>query len=379
MKRYLLTPGPTPVPERVLLASAQPVIHHRTPEYGRMLSENIEGLKYVLQTKNDVFIFTASGTGAMEACVVNLLSPGDKALVVNTGAFGRRWVNIIDSFGLKPEVIEYPWGKAAKPQDVQKKLKDIPGIKAVFTQNTETSTGVVNDIEAIGKIVAGTEAVLVVDAVSGLGGQELKTDEWKVDVVASGSQKGLMLPPGLAFVSISKKAWKLVESSKLPKFYWDLKAYKKSLDEERETPYTSAVNLLLGLQESLRMIREEGLERILRRHAVLASATRAGVEAIGLELFAEAPCNVVTAIKVPEGVDGGRLVRMMSDDYGVGIAGGQREYKGKIFRIAHLGYMDRFDVIIGLSALEIALNKLGYKLEVGKAVAAAEKEFLKYS
>ena len=379
MKRYLLTPGPTPVPERVLLASAQPVIHHRTPEYGRMLSENIEGLKYVLQTKNDVFIFTASGTGAMEACVVNLLSPGDRALVVNTGAFGRRWVNIIDSFGLKPEVIEYPWGKAAKPQDVQKKLKDMPGIKAVFTQNTETSTGVVNDIEAIGKIVAGTEAVLVVDAVSGLGGQELKTDEWKVDVVASGSQKGLMLPPGLAFVSISKKAWKLVESSKLPKFYWDLKAYKKSLDEERETPYTSAVNLLLGLQESLRMIKEEGLERILRRHAVLASATRAGVEAIGLELFAEAPCNVVTAIKVPEGVDGGRLVRMMSDEYGVGIAGGQREYKGKIFRIAHLGYMDRFDVIIGLSALEIALNKLGYKLEVGKAVAAAEKEFLKHS
>lgn len=379
MKRYLLTPGPTPVPERVLLASAQPVIHHRTPEYGRMLSENIEGLKYVLQTKNDVFIFTASGTGAMEACVVNLLSPGDRALVVNTGAFGRRWVNIIDSFGLKPEVIEYPWGKAAKPQDVQKKLKDIPGIKAVFTQNTETSTGVVNNIEAIGKIVAGTEAVLVVDAVSGLGGQELKTDEWKVDVVASGSQKGLMLPPGLAFVSISKKAWKLVESSKLPKFYWDLKAYKKSLDEEKETPYTSAVNLLLGLQESLRMIKEEGLERILRRHAVLASATRAGVEAIGLELFAEAPCNVVTAIKVPEGVDGGRLVRMMSDEYGVGIAGGQREYKGKIFRIAHLGYMDRFDVIIGLSALEIALNKLGYKLEVGKAVAAAEKEFLKHS
>ena len=299
--------------------------------------------------------------------------------MVNTGAFGRRWVNIINSFGIKPEVIEYPWGKAAKPQDVQKKLKDMPGIKAVFTQNTETSTGVVNDIEAIGKIVAGTEAVLVVDAVSGLGGQELKTDEWKVDVVASGSQKGLMLPPGLAFVSISKKAWKLVESSKLPKFYWDLKAYKKSLDEERETPYTSAVNLLLGLQESLRMIKEEGLERILRRHAVLASATRAGVEAIGLELFAEAPCNVVTAIKVPEGVDGGRLVRMMSDEYGVGIAGGQREYKGKIFRIAHLGYMDRFDVIIGLSALEIALNKLGYKLEVGKAVAAAEKEFLKHS
>ena len=376
MKKYLLTPGPTPVPERVLLASAQPIIHHRTPEYGRALSDDIEGLKYIFQTKNDVLIFTASGTGAMEACVANLLSPQDKVLVVNTGAFGRRWVDIINSFGIKPEVIEYPWGRVAKPQDVEKKLKEMPEIKAVFTQSTETSTGVVNDIESIGKIVARTEAVLVVDAVSGLGGQELNTDEWNVDVVASGSQKGLMLPPGLAFVSISQKAWKLVENSKLPKFYWNFKAYKKSL-QEGQTPYTSAVSLVLGLQESLKMIKEEGLEKILQRHAIMASATRAGVEAIGLELFAEVPCNVVTAIKVPEGIDGSRLVRMMLEEYGVGIANGQREYKGKIFRIAHLGYMDRFDVIIGLSALEIALTKLGYKFEVGKGIAAAEKKFLK--
>jgi len=376
MKKYLLTPGPTPVPERVLLASAQPIIHHRTPEYGRALSDDIEGLKYIFQTKNDVLIFTASGTGAMEACVANLLSPQDKVLVVNTGAFGRRWVDIINSFGIKPEVIEYPWGRVAKPQDVEKKLKEIPEIKAVFTQSTETSTGVVNDIESIGNIVARTEAVLVVDAVSGLGGQELKTDKWNVDVVASGSQKGLMLPPGLSFVSISQKAWKLVENSKLPKFYWNFKAYKKSL-QGGETPYTSAVSLVLGLQESLKMIKEEGLEKILQRHAIMASATRAGVEAIGLELFAEVPCNVVTAIKVPEGIDGSRLVRMMLEEYGVGIADGQREYKGKIFRIAHLGYMDRFDVIIGLSALEIALSKLGYKFEVGKGIAAAEKKFLK--
>jgi len=377
MKRYLLTPGPTPVPERVLLASAQPVIHHRTPEAGRILSEVVEGLKYVFQTKNDIFIFAASGTGAMEACVVNLLSPGDKVLVVNAGAFGRRWVNITESFGIKPEVIEYPWGRAVKLKDVEKKLKDVPGIKAVFTQLTETSTGVVHDIEAIGRITKGMDAVLVVDAVSGLGGQELKTDEWNVDVVASGSQKGLMLPPGLAFVSVSEKAWKLVENSKLPRYYWDFKAYKKFFDEKKETPYTSAVGLLFGLQESLRMIKEEGLDKILLRHKVLASATRAGVEAIGLELFAESPCNVVTAVKVPEGIDGVRLVKMMRDEYGVGIEGGQREYKGKIFRIAHLGYMDKFDVIIGLSGLEIALSKLGYKIDVGKGVAEAEKEFLK--
>ena len=379
MKRYLLTPGPTPVPERVLLAAAQPVIHHRTPEAGQVLSEVVEGLKYVFQTKNDIFIFAASGTGAMEACVVNLLSPQDKVLVVNAGAFGRRWVNIIESFGIKPEVIEYPWGRAAKPRDVEKKLKDIPGIKAVFTQLTETSTGVVHDIETIGRIVGGTEAILVVDAVSGLGGQEMKTDEWNVDVVAGGSQKGLMLPPGLAFVSISQKAWKLVENSKLPKYYWDFKAYKKFFDEKRETPYTSAVSLLFGLQESLRIIKEEGLEKILRRHAILALATRAGVEATGLELFAEAPSNVVTAVKVPEGIDGLRLVKMMREEYGVGIEGGQREYKGKIFRIAHLGYMDRFDVIIGLSALEIGLSRLGYKIEVGIGIGAAEREFLKYS
>lgn len=377
MKRYLLTPGPTPIPDFVRRAGARPIIHHRTPEFSKLFKEITEGLQYVFQTKNDIFTFAASGTGGMEACISNLLSPGDRVLIANTGAFGRRWENILKVYGLKPEKIEYPWGKAVRIEEVRERLEDNPEIKAVFTQLTETSTGVVNDIESIAKITAQSKALLVVDAVSGLGGQEIRTDEWGVDVVVAGSQKGLMLPPGLAFVSVSKKAWNLIEESKLPKFYWNFKTYKKFFYEKGETPYTPAVSLLFSLKEVLKKILEEGLENILARHTLLACATRAGVNSLGLELFAEAPCDVVTAVKIPGDLDGIVLVKRMRDEYGVSIAGGQREFKGKIFRIAHLGYMDKFDVIIALSALEMMLNRLGYKVELGKGVAAAEKEFLK--
>ncbi len=300
-----------------------------------------------------------------------------KVLVANTGAFGKRWENILKAFGLKPDVIEYSWGKGVRVEEVREKLEDNPDIKAVFTQLTETSTGVVNDIESLAKITGQSKAILVVDAISGLGGQEIKTDEWGVDVVVAGSQKGLMLPPGLSFISISKKAWELVEKSRLPKFYWNFKACKKSFSEKGDTPYTPAVSMFFSLKESLKEILEEGLEYVLARHTLLARATRAGVGSLGLELFAEIPCNVVTAVKVPEGLDGGALVKGMRDEYGVSIAGGQGEFKGKIFRIAHLGYMNKFDVIIALSSLEMMLNKLGYKIELGKGVAAAEKEFLK--
>ncbi|MCK4532593.1 alanine--glyoxylate aminotransferase family protein [bacterium] len=377
MKRYLLTPGPTPVPDSVRLAGAQPVIHHRTVEFSKLFRDVTSSLQSVFQTKNDLFIFSASGTGGMESCVVNFLSIGDRVLVVNTGAFGRRWENILKVYGLKPEVIEYPWGKAARIEEIREKLEENPEIKAVFTQLTETSTGVVNDIESMAKITAQSKAILVVDAVSGLGGQEIKTDEWGVDVVVAGSQKGLMLPPGLSFVSVSKKAWNLMEESKLPKFYWSFKTYKKFFNERGETPYTPAVNLLFSLQDTLRIILEEGLKNVFARHALLARAARAGVISLGLELFAEVPCDVVTSVKVPEGVDGISLVKRMRDEYGVSIAGGQREFKGKIFRMAHMGYMDKFDEIIALAALEMMLNKLGYKVELGKGVAAAEKEFLK--
>lgn len=376
MKKYLLTPGPTPVPEEVALAGAKPIIHHRTPQFGNLLEEVTEGLKYVFQTHNDVFVITASGTGGMEACVVNTVSPQDKVLVLDVGVFGQRWEKIIRSFGVEPETIHFTWGQAVDVEMVKRKLAENPEIKVVFTQLTETSTGVVNDIKRLGEIVKETPAILVVDAVSGLAGQEMKTDEWNVDIAVAGSQKGFMLPPGLAFISVSPKAWKIIENSKLPKFYWDLKAYKKSLEEKKQTPYTPAVNLLFALAQALKMIKEEGLENVFLRHKMLASALREGVKALGLELFAQFPCEVVTSVKVPEGIDGKIIVKKMRDEYGINIAGGQQILTGKIFRIAHMGYMDRFDVIIALSALEMVLTKLGYKVELGASIKSAEKVFL---
>ncbi len=371
-KRYLLTPGPTPVPSRVLEAISRPITHHRLPEFGKMLEEVEKGLKCLFQTKNEVLILASSGTGGMEAAVVNLLSPQDKVLVVNTGKFGERFTEIGESFGVEVEEIEIEWGKAVNPQIVKEKLNE--NIKAVFVTQSATSTGVLNDIESLSKIVENSPAVLVVDAISSLGAIDLQTDNWNVDVVIAGSQKGLMLPPGLAFVSLSEKAWKMVEDANLPKYYWDFQKMRDSLKKPLpETPFTPAISLLCGLKEALKMIEEEGLKNVFAHHKRLAEATRAGIKALGLELFAENPVDTVTAIKVPAGVEGGALVKIMRDKYKVTIAGGQSHLKGKIIRIAHLGYMNTFDIIIGLSALEMALKDLGHKVELGKGVKAAEE------
>lgn len=376
-KKYLLAPGPTPVPPEVLAAMAQPIIHHRTPEYREIFAEVNEGLKYVFQTKNDVLTFAASGTGAMEAAVANLLSPGDKALVVEGGKFGERFREIGEAYGVEVVPIKVEWGKAVELVLMRQKLKEEREIKAVFTTLCETSTGVVNDIKAMGEIVSGEEAVLVVDAISGLGAMELQSDDWNVDVVVAGSQKGLMIPPGLAFASVSEKAWKLAKESKLPKYYFSFLKAKESLDKT-DHPFTPAISLVIALREALRKIREEGLENVLYRHARLARATRAAVTALGLKLFAtEAPSNAVTAVKVPEGIDGVALVKNMREKYGVTIAGGQSQLKGKIFRIAHLGYTDTFDLSVAISALEMALSELGYKVELGAGVKAAEEVLLK--
>lgn len=376
-KKYLLAPGPTPVPPEVLAAMAQPIIHHRTPEYREIFAEVNEGLKYVFQTKNDVLTFAASGTGAMEAAVANLLSPGDKALVVEGGKFGERFREIGEAYGVEVVPIKVEWGKAVELVLMRQKLKEEREIKAVFTTLCETSTGVVNDIKAMGEIVSGEEAVLVVDAISGLGAMELQSDDWNVDVVVAGSQKGLMIPPGLAFASVSEKAWKLAKESKLPKYYFSFLKAKESLDKT-DHPFTPAISLVIALREALRKIREEGLENVLYRHARLARATRAAVTALGLKLFAtEAPSNAVTAVKVPEGIDGVALVKNMREKYGVTIAGGQSQLKGKIFRIAHLGYADTFDLSVAISALEMALSELGYKVELGAGVKAAEEVLLK--
>ncbi|MDD5115799.1 MAG: alanine--glyoxylate aminotransferase family protein [Candidatus Omnitrophica bacterium] len=376
-KNYLLTPGPTPLPPEVCQALGKPIIHHRTPQFQAILKEAGEGLKYVFQTQNDVFILTSSGTGAMEAAVANLLSPQDTAITVEGGKFGERWTELCKAYGVGAEVIKVEWGKVVDPSEIEKRLQANPGIKAVFTTLCETSTGVATDIEAIGKIVAKYKAVLVVDAISGLGAIDLKADAWGVDVCVSGSQKGFMLPPGLAFISVSKKAWDLVSASKNPRYYFDLTTARKAL-QKTDTPFTPAISLVIALVEVLRMMKQEGLENIFKRHSLMASATKSAMKALGLELFApSAPSEAVTAVNVPAGIDGEKLVKTMRDVYGVTIAGGQSELKGKVFRFAHMGFIEEFDIIAGISCLEKVLKEMGYAFELGAGVKAAEEVFSK--
>lgn len=376
-KNYLLTPGPTPLPPEVCEAMAQPIIHHRTPQFQAVLKEVTEGLRYVFQTTHDVFILASSGTGAMEAAVANLTSPGDTVITVEGGKFGERWTELCAAYGVKAEVIKVEWGKAVDPAAIKEKLNNAKSkIKAVFTTLCETSTGVTNDIKAIGEIVKGTEAVLVVDAISGLGAIDLKTDEWACDMVISGSQKGLMLPPGLGFISVSPKAWKLIEVSKCPRYYFDLRAAKKALDKT-DTPFTPAISLVIALNEAVKMMKQDGLEAIFARHKKMADATRAAMKALGLSLFAPlAASDVVTAVCVPQGIDGEKLVKTMRDTYGVTIAGGQAELKGKVFRIAHMGFIEEFDIILAVSCLEKVLTKMGYSFQLGVGVGAAQRVFL---
>jgi serine---pyruvate transaminase len=376
-KNYLLTPGPTPLPPEVCESLSRPIIHHRTPQFQAILKEAHEGLRYVFQTTNEVFILASSGTGGLEAAAINFLSPGDTVISVDAGKFGERWAEICKAYGINCEVVKVEWGKAVDPKVIEEKLKAGKGkIKAVFTTLCETSTGVATDIQAIGEIVKGSEAILVVDAVSGLGAIDLKADAWSCDVVVSGSQKGLMLPPGLGFISVSPKAWKLCETSKCPKYYFDLKAAKKAY-ASTDTPWTPAIGLIIALNEAIKMMKAEGLDKIFAWHHKMAEAVRGAVKALGMELFApDAYSDVVTAVKVPAGIDGEKLVKTMRDSYGVTIAGGQSEMKGKIFRFAHMGYIGEFDIISGISCLEKVLSQMGYKFQLGCGVAAAEKVFL---
>lgn len=377
-KEYLMTPGPTPVPSEVLLAQARPMIHHRAPIYTEVLLGVLTDLKYVFQTGNEVLIYASSGTGGMESAVVNLFSPGDKVVVVSTGNFGERWAKISDAYGLNVTKLDYEWGTKANPQDVADLLEKDSEIKGILATHSETSTGVLNDIEEMGRIVSDYPAVLVVDAISGLGACELKTDEWKVDVVVAGSQKALMTPPGLSFVSVSDKAWAMVEKSTLPKFYFDWGKTRDALHKPSpQSPFTPAISTMLGLSEALKAIREETLEAVLKRHALIGKATREGVKALGLTLFApeDEKANSVTAIKAPEGIDGQQIVKTMREKYGITIAGGQSKLKGKIFRFGHCGYYDKFDILTTLAGLEMALKDLGYPVEMGAGVTAAEKIF----
>ncbi len=371
-KNYLLAPGPTPVPPEILSAMAQPIIHHRAPVYEKILAEVREGLKYVFQTKNEVLIFASSGTGAMEGAVTNTLCPGDKAVTVEGGKFGERWTNICKAYGVKTTVMPVEWGQSIDPARIEAALQEDPSIRAVFLQATETSSGVLHPVRKIAEIVAthpGT--ILVVDAVSHLGAVELPMDEWKLDVVVAGSQKALMLPPGLAFAALSDKAWGFVEKSTLPRFYFDFKKELKNL-KQNQNAYTPAVSLIVGLAESLRRIREEGLENVFARHARMAGAARQAMAALGLQLYApHHSSNALTAVMAPAGVDGQKVVKILREKHNITIAGGQDRAKGKIFRIAHMGYLDKFDLITAVAAVEMTLSELGYPVEMGKGIRAA--------
>jgi serine---pyruvate transaminase len=370
-KYYLLSPGPTPVPENVLAAAAEPVIHHRTPEFSKIFMETTEGLKMVFGTKEDVFILTSSGTGAMETAVVNTLSPGDKVLTINAGKFGERWGNICKAYGIAYKEIIVEWGKDYKKEQLDAELKANPGVKAVFCQLSETSTGAIFDIKGFGEVVAKTEAILVVDGISGTGATPCPMDEWNVDVMVSGCQKSFMIPPGLAYIAFGPKAWKFVETAKCPKFYFDAKKAKKNL-LDKTTPWTPAVSLVIQQKKALDIITGMGLEKLFAHHRILGDATRAGIKALGLELFSQKPGNILTAVKTPAGIEGGKIVKTMQTKYMAYIAGAQDPMKGKFFRIAHLGYMGGFDVITALTALEMTLADLGYAFELGASVKAAE-------
>ena len=369
-KQYLFTPGPTMVPPEVLSELAKPIVHHRAPEFIPIFESVCKDLKYLFQTEQEVLTLNTTGTGAMEAAVVNLLSEGDKVIVIVGGKFGERWAEICKAYKVNVIEISVEWGNDLPPAELAKALNENSDVKAVFTTLCETSTGVLFDVKGFAELTRDKEVALVVDAVSGLGADVLKMDEWGIDVVVTSSQKALMCPPGLAFIALSEKAWKLVEKSNLPKYYLDLKKYKKS-QTKFQTPYTAGVTLLMGLKKALEMIKAEGIENVWKRHAKLAKAIREAVIAIGLEPFSKAPSNTVVSIKAPEGISAGDIKKLIRDKYGITIAGGQAQLKGKIFRIATLGYATDTDVMMVISALELVLEKLGYKFEKGKAISTA--------
>jgi aspartate aminotransferase-like enzyme len=373
LKPRLFTPGPTPVPEETLLELAKPVTYHRTAEQKQVLAEVMDDLKYVFQTKNSVIVLTSSGTGGMEAAVSNVLAPGRKAILLTAGRWGERWRSLLKAFGAELIVVEAPYGKTIPPADLATALAKHPDAVAVFTTLSETSTGVGHDVAAFGRLVAKTEALLIVDAISGLGAMECRTDDWNIDICVTGSQKALMMPPGLAYLAVSEKAWRKIESTAAAKtFYFDLKRYKAKI-AENDTPYTHANTLVKAQRVSLKRIRAEGIENVWARHNRMAAAARAAVKAMNLEVFAERPTGALTVITVPGGIDGNAFLSMLEKQYGYKLANGQDDLKGKIWRLSHMGYCDAFDVMGAISALELMLLEVGHKFEAGAGVAAAQR------
>ncbi len=375
-KDYLFTPGPTPIPPEALLAMAQPIDYHRSEDVIARIKDVLEKLKHVFQTENDVLFLTSSGTGAMEGAVANLLCRGDKVIVIRSGKFGERWAEICNAYDVNVIPIDVRWGDSVAPEVVESTLTSHPDTKAVFATLCETSTGALHDIETLAEIKQHTQTLLVVDAVSALGADDLQMDKWDVDVVVSCSQKGLMTPPGLAFAALNQRAWEATERSNLPKYYLDYrKAHQSGL--KGSVPYTPAVTPLIALQYALNRICDEGIQNTIARHHRMAFATRSAAKSIGLPLFATSPANTLTSIRLPEEIDGNSFIKMMREKYGITYAGGQGELSGKIVRIAHLGWMNENDVLIAISALERGLVEIGYAVDLGAGAAAAQEIFTK--
>ena len=378
MKKYLLAPGPTAVSPEVLAAMAQPILHHRAPEFVALLKRVKADLKWLFQTENNVLILASSGTGGMEGSVSNFLSSGEKALVVNGGKFGERWLKICKGYGVLTEEIKVEWGYAVKPQDVAAALARDPAIRAVLMQASETSTGVAHPVREVAEIVRGyPDCLMVVDAISAMGVFDVQTDGWGLDVVVSGAQKALALPPGLAFVAVSEKGWRKAEKTTNAKFYFDFAKERKALAKD-QTAYTPAVSLIVGLEQSLKMMKEEGLPQIFLRRAKMARATREAMRGIGLSPFPkESPSESVTAIEAPAGYDGQEIYKQLRLKYGITAAGGQDHLKGKVFRISNMGYLDTFDTITAVAAIEMVLKGMGYPLKLGTGVGIAQEILLK--
>jgi aspartate aminotransferase-like enzyme len=379
-KPLLMVPGPTPCPDVVLRALSQQMINHRGPEYMALQHELIAGLRELFQTEGDCLIFPASGTGGLEAAIANVLSPGDPVVAVVTGAFGARFAEIGAAFGAEVRRLEVEWGRAAEPAALQGALQSAASegkpAKAVLLTHNETSTGVLNDIEGLARVAREAGALVLVDSISGMLTAPLPTDRWGLDVVVAGSQKAWMIPPGLTFVAVGPRAWEAHREARMPRFYFDFTRMRRSMEKD-QTPYTPAIPQLYGLREALAIIREEGLEAMIARHWRLARATRAGVKALGLQLFADPAhaSNALTAVRNPEGIEGRKLRQHLREQHGVIVAGGQGPVEQAIFRVGHLGWVAESDILRMLSALEMTLGALGHPVTPGAGVAAAEREF----
>lgn len=378
-KQYLMTAGPTPLPPRVSQVMAEPMTYHRAPAFVEVYERALERLPRVFQTANDVLSFAASGSGAMESAVANLVVPGEPAVVASNGKFGERWAELCDAFGADTTHLEFEWGEKADPDRVGEALAGLGRpARALFVTHSETSTGVVNDVRALAEVAREHGTLLAVDAISGIGVVDLPQDEWTVDVVISGSQKSLMTPPGLAFASVSERALAAAAENPGRRYYFDwAKTAKGQREQPPNSPFTPAVTLWRALDVALELIFEEGLEAVFERHAILARATRAGIEAIGLERFGpdDPDANVVTVARLPDSIDGAAVPRLMRDRFGVTVAGGQGHLKGKIVRVAHCGYYGAFDIVVALTALEMALRAVGHDAEPGSAAGAAQRVF----